>query len=51
MTILPPLQEDVTFDGYQRHLRAQKAPAPRSMAEEEKEEIRKAEVLVRACMA
>ena len=34
----------MTFEGYRRHLRAQKAPAPRSMAEEEKEEIRRAEV-------
>lgn len=35
---------DVTFAGYQRHLTAQTAPAPRTMAEEEKAEIRKAEV-------
>ncbi|XP_037093027.1 twinfilin-1-like [Pollicipes pollicipes] len=37
-------KEDVTLTGYRRHLRAQKAPAPRSMAEEERDEIKRAEV-------
>ncbi|KAF0290877.1 Twinfilin-1 [Amphibalanus amphitrite] len=44
--VFATVKEDVTFNGYQRHLRAQKAPAPRSMAEEEKAEIRRAEVSV-----
>ena len=36
--------EDVSLDGYRKHVLAQHAPAPLTMAEEELEEIKKTEV-------
>ena len=40
-------KEDVTFDGYMRHIRAQQAPAPLTNREEELEILKQAENLTR----